>query len=81
MGQYEEARSDLDALLADDPSYEPALLNRAMLAQGQGDYVEALADFDAYLALPVADQEYRRLASRTAELLRELVLEMTSEEE
>ncbi len=81
MGQFEEARSDLNALLADDPSYEPALLNRAMLAQDQGHYDEALADFDAYLALPVGDQEYRRLASRTAELLRELLLEMTFEEE
>ena len=81
MGKFEEARADLNALLADDPSYEPALLNRAMLAQEQGLYVEALADFDAYLALPAGDQEYRRLASRTAELLRELVLELASEEE
>ncbi len=81
MGQFEEARADLNALLADDPSYEPALLNRAMLAQEQGQYVEALADFDAYLALPAGDKEYKRLASRTAELLREMVLELVSEEE
>jgi len=81
MGQFDEAQTDLNALLANDPTYGPALLNRAMLFQQQGHYLGALADLDAYLELPDEDEEYRRLAIRTADLLRELIKELDSEEE
>lgn len=76
MGLYEEAMEDLDALLTEDPAFEPALLNRAMIEQEMGLYSSALADLEAYLALPVEDEEYRRIAIRTADLLREVVGEM-----
>jgi len=76
LGRFEEAMADFDALLAEDPDYGPALLNRAMAAQEQALYVQALADLEAYLALPTGDDQYRRLAERTAQLLREIVAEM-----
>lgn len=74
LGRSAEAKTDLDALLADDPHYAPALLNRAMIAQNHGQYAAALDDLDLYLRLPRAQTEhYRDEARRTAELLRELV--------
>lgn len=76
LGRFDEAMADFDALLAEDPSYGPALLNRAMAAQEQALYTQALADLETYLALPARDNEYRRLAERTANLLREIVAEM-----
>jgi tetratricopeptide (TPR) repeat protein len=76
LGKLDEAKADFDALLDDDPDYGPALLNRALLAQEQGQYALALADLDAYLVLPQEDDEYRRLANRTAAVLREIVAEL-----
>ena len=76
LGRFEEAMADFDALLTEDPRYGPALLNRAMAAQEQALYAQALADLQAYLALPTGDDQYRRLAERTAQLLREIVAEM-----
>jgi len=76
LGRFDEAMADFDALLAEDPQYGPALLNRAMAAQEQASYRQALADLEAYLSLPAADDEYRRLAERTAQLLRDIVAEM-----
>lgn len=81
MGLYDEAKDDLDALLAEDPAFEPALLNRAMMAQELGSYESALEDLETYLALPTEDEEYRRIAMRTADLLREVVNEMDEVEE
>lgn len=79
LGMLDEAISDFDALLEEDPEYGPALLNRAMVAQERGQYETALADLDSYLLLPVTDQEYYRLADRTAAILRELVSDLSSE--
>jgi tetratricopeptide (TPR) repeat protein len=76
LGRFDEAMADFDALLTEDPSYGPALLNRAMAAQEQASYGQALADLETYLSLPAADDEYRRLAERTAQLLREIVAEI-----
>ena len=76
MGLHEEALADFDALLDEDPNYGPALLNRAMVAQESGRYPQALADLEAYLALPASDDEYRRMAERTVVVLREIVDEL-----
>jgi tetratricopeptide (TPR) repeat protein len=76
LGLHDDAMADFNALLAEDPQYGPALLNRAMAAQESGLYPEALADLDAYLALPVENEEYRRVAERTAALMREIVEEL-----
>ena len=78
LGMLDEAISDFDALLEEDPEYGPALLNRAMIAQERGQYELALADLDSYLLLPVTDEEYWRVANRTAALLRELISDMSS---
>lgn len=76
MGLYDEALADFDALLSEDPHYGPALLNRAMVAQENGRYPQALSDLEAYLALPTGDDEYRQMAERTADVLREIVAEL-----
>jgi tetratricopeptide (TPR) repeat protein len=76
LGRFDDAMADFDALLDEDPGYGPALLNRAMAAQEQALYARALADLEAYLALPSRDEEYRRVAERTAQVLREIVTEM-----
>ena len=68
--------ADFDALLGEDPHYGPALLNRALVAQESGLYPQALADLETYLALPAGDDEYRRMAERTADVLREIVAEL-----
>jgi tetratricopeptide (TPR) repeat protein len=78
LGLHDEAMADFDALLNEDPHYGPALLNRAMAAQECGLYPQALADLNTYLTLPVEDEEYRRVAERTASLLREIVDELPS---
>lgn len=74
LARPEEALADFDALLAEDANYGPALLNRAMVAQNQGRYSVALADLEAFLALPEDEAgAYRREAARTAALLREMI--------
>ncbi len=80
MGRLDEAMADFNALLVEDPEYGPARLNRAMIAQEQGQYEEALADLEAYLALPGEDDEYRAIAERTVVLLREVVAEIPPEQ-
>ena len=76
LGLHDDAMADFDALLAEDPHYGPALLNRAMAAQESGLYSQALADLDAYLALPVENEEYRLVSERTASLMREIIDEL-----
>jgi tetratricopeptide (TPR) repeat protein len=76
MGRYDEALADFNALLAQDGNYGPALLNRAMLYQETGQYEPALTDLEAFLSLPVEDEEYVAVARRTAVLLRELLAEL-----
>jgi tetratricopeptide (TPR) repeat protein len=80
MGLLDEAMADFDALLAEDPSYSPALLNRAMVHQEKGQYSEALSDLELYLDLPAIDEDYGLIASRTAALLREIVAEVEDSE-
>lgn len=71
LGRLNEALGDLNALIAADPTYGPALFNRAIVAQASGRYKAALADLEAYLALPDAD--YAGEAGRMAALLREIL--------
>jgi len=73
LQRLDEALVDFDALLADDPTYGPALFNRAMLAQEAGRYQSALDDIEAYLQLPA--EEYRAEATRIATFLRQLLEE------
>jgi tetratricopeptide (TPR) repeat protein len=76
LGRVDEALLEFDALLAIEPDYGPALLNRALAAEATGDYRAALADLERYLSLPTGDLEdadYRAIAGRTAVLLRELL--------
>ena len=81
LGRTDEALADFDSLLDEDPKYAPALLNRALLAQECGRYADALKDLEVYLALPVEDKEYRAIASRSADLLREIVSDLASNPE
>jgi tetratricopeptide (TPR) repeat protein len=67
LGRLDEALLDFDALLAEDPEYGQALLNRAMLFQHNGRFPEALADLDAFLSLPPDD--YYQEASRMRDIL------------
>jgi len=76
LGRLDEALADFDALLAEDPHYGPALLNRAMLAQERGQYHQALTDLEMFLTLLDEDAEYVAVAQRTAVLLRELLAEL-----
>lgn len=76
LGRFDEALADFDALLAEDPTYGPALLNKAMAEQEMALYAKALADLEAYLALSTENDQYRQLAERTAQLLREIVDEL-----
>jgi tetratricopeptide (TPR) repeat protein len=76
MSRLDEALADFNALLADDPNYGPALLNRAMLVQERGLYRQALDDLETFLTLPDEDAEYTQVARRTVILLRELVAEI-----
>lgn len=81
LGRTDEALADFDALLAEDPKFAPALLNRALLAQECGRYSDALTDLEVYLALPIEDKEYWAIASRSADLLREIVSDLTGNPE
>lgn len=75
MGMLDEAMDDFDALLDEDPTYSPALLNRAMVYQERGLYAEALSDLEAYLDLPMEDEGYWQIASRTTDLLKAVIAE------
>jgi tetratricopeptide (TPR) repeat protein len=76
LGQHEAALEDFNALLEEDPTYGPALLNRAMVGQERGEYATALADLEAYLAISPEGDQYRSIADRTAALLREIIAEL-----
>lgn len=76
LGRLEDALADFDALLEEDPSYGPALLNRSMVRQEQGLYRQALTDLEIFLTLPDEDPEYIAVAQRTAVLLQELITEI-----
>jgi tetratricopeptide (TPR) repeat protein len=71
LGQPQAALADLNALLDEDPAYDDALLNRAMLAQQDGRYQEALTDLQTYLALD--NTTYSDEARRMADLLQALL--------
>jgi tetratricopeptide (TPR) repeat protein len=71
LGRPHEALDDLNALLAADPTDGEALLNRAMVAQENGRYQQALADLHTYLALP--DPTYADEARRMAGLITALL--------
>lgn len=75
LGRLEEALADFDALLEADPEYAPALFNRALLAQQNGRYADALADLEAYRSLE--DRVYRREADQLIALLRTLLSDET----
>jgi tetratricopeptide (TPR) repeat protein len=74
MERIDEALNDLDSLIAVDPSYGAALLNRALVYQQTGHYEQALSDLQQYLSVPRQD-EYRDLAERMEPLLRDLAEE------
>jgi len=76
MKRLDDALADFDALIEEDPDYGPALLNRSMLRQEQGQYQQALTDLERFLALDDQDPEYVMVAERTAVLLQELVAEL-----
>ena len=73
LNQSQLALSDLNALLDEDPLYDEALLNRAMLWQQNGRFQEALADLQTYLSLPPTP--YTEEAQRMADLLQTLAEE------
>ncbi len=70
LRRYDEALVDLNALLAEQPDYAPALLNRAMVAQENGRFPDARADLETYLQLP--DIEYADEAQRMLVVLRDI---------
>lgn len=74
MDQPEAAIADFETLLAEDPTYGPALFNRALVYQQLGKYSLALADVDAYLRLPQRDS-YRQTALAMRRLLESVVEE------
>lgn len=74
LGRSQEALAEFEALLADDPAFGPALLNRALVLQEIGRYQEALTDLETYLALPERDEHWKD-ASRIAGFLRDIVAE------
>ena len=75
LGATAEALADFDALLAEDPAYADALLNRGLAYQQNGRYAAALQDLEAYLALPESKQaaHFHEEATNIAILLRELL--------
>ncbi|MBE2202069.1 MAG: hypothetical protein IAE79_25900 [Anaerolinea sp.] len=77
LGRLEEARADLDALLAEQSEYAPALLNRALVAQENGRFHDARADLEAYLRLP--DTDYAGEATRMLALLQDITDESSRE--
>lgn len=77
LGRLDEAQADLDALLAEQPDYADALLNRAMVAQENGRFHDARTDLEAYLRLPRAD--YKAEASRMLVILNDITEEKKEE--
>lgn len=73
LGQLAAARADLDSLLVAEPTYAPAWLNRALVAQADGRFQDAVTDLDTYLSLP--DGNYTAEATRLRQLIQELLTE------
>ena len=72
LGRPEEALADFDALVGEDPFYAaPALFNRALLAQQDGRYPDAIHDLETFLAL--APRQYLQEANHLLVVLRTLV--------
>lgn len=67
MGQHEAAISHLNIILSKNPRDGDALLTRAQSRQDLGHIEGALADLEAYLALP--GQSHHDLAARMAGFL------------
>jgi tetratricopeptide (TPR) repeat protein len=80
LGRTDEALADFDALLADDPHYASALLNRGLVFQEIGRYQEALSDLQAYLNLNERDA-HRLEAQRIVPLLQEIIADLNDEEQ
>lgn len=77
LGRFDEAMTDFDALLANNPHDAPALLNRALVRQQNGRFRLALTDLETYLSLS-HDDPHRTEAQRIANLLRELIADEDS---
>lgn len=77
LEETDAALADLETLLADDPTYGPALFNRALIYQQLGKYTLALADLNAYLRVPQADG-YRESVRHMRRLLEAIVEEEVS---
>lgn len=75
LGRVPEALSDLDALLAEDPTFAPALLNRGLVLQEAGHYPEALQDLEAYLNQS-SWHDYRQEAQRMVTILRDIIADL-----
>lgn len=71
LGMLREAGAELDDLVEKYPGYGPARFNRAMVAQANGRYRQALDDLNAYIELD--DPEYMDEAHRMAALLRDVL--------
>jgi tetratricopeptide (TPR) repeat protein len=71
LGRTDEALVDFNALLEEDPEYAPALFNRALLAQQNGRYADALTDLEVYQGLEWS--EYRQETEQLINLLRTLL--------
>lgn len=75
LGRDVEALADFDALLADDPAFAPALLNRGLVLQQNGRYQEALADLQTYLQLPDG-REHAQEARQMVALLQDVLADL-----
>lgn len=75
LGRISEAIADFDALLEEDPTYNLALFNRAMMWMENGRFSQALEDMEAYLELSDATDENWEDANRIVRLLRDIEAE------
>ncbi len=76
LDQRVEAIREFDVLLEEDSMRGIALFNRAMAVQGlMGRYQESLDNFEAFLALPDQNEEYREDARRMVVALKDLLSE------
>lgn len=75
LGRDAEALADFDAMLAEDPEFAAALLNRGLVLQQNGRYREALADLQAYLQLPDG-REHDQEAQQMVRLLQQLLADL-----
>lgn len=76
LEETEAALADLETLLVEDPANGPALFNRALIYQQQGEYRLALADLNQYLRVPQTD-DYRESVRQMRRLLEAIVEDET----